>query len=168
MKATKPGGFARTCRTEVIVDAPAEAVWRVIADVTRTGEWSHECHQAAWLHGATQAAPGVRFRGRNRSGLLRWSRVCEVIAVDAPREIAWRTIPSTAFPDSTKWRIALEPAGSGTRIAQSYQVTRCPGWYEWIVQRVNPAHIDRSGALAGDLRRIGAIAAGDTRAEPAG
>jgi uncharacterized protein YndB with AHSA1/START domain len=168
MTATKPDGIARTCRTEVIVDAPAEAVWRVIADVTRTGEWSHECHQAAWLHGATQAAPGVRFRGRNRSGLLRWSRVCEVIAVDAPREIAWRTIPSAAFPDSTEWRIALEPAGSGTRITQSYQVTRCPGWYEWIVARVNPAHIDRSGALAGDLRRIGAIAAGDTQAEPAG
>src|SRR6266702_2020774 len=79
----------------VIVDAPVEAVWRVITDVTRTGEWSHECRQVAWLHGAAQAAPGVRFRGRNRSGLLRWSRVCEVIAVDTPREIAWRTIPTT-------------------------------------------------------------------------
>ena len=33
---------ARTCRAEVIADAPVESVWRVIADVTRTGEWSHE------------------------------------------------------------------------------------------------------------------------------
>lgn len=168
MEATKRDGIARTCRTEVIVDAPVEAVWRVITDVTRTREWSHECRQVAWLHGATQAAPGVRFRGRNRSGLLRWSRVCEVIEVDTPREIAWRTIPTTAFPDSTEWRIALEPAGSGTRIVQTYQVTRCPGWYEWVVARVNPTHIDRSGALTDDLRRIGATAAGGTQAEPAG
>jgi uncharacterized protein YndB with AHSA1/START domain len=29
---------ARTCRAEVIADAPVEAVWRVVADVTRTGE----------------------------------------------------------------------------------------------------------------------------------
>lgn len=162
MKATRRG-VARTCRTEVIVDAPVEAVWRVVADVTRTGEWSHECRQVVWLHGATVAAPGVRFRGRNRSGWLRWSRVCEVVAVDAPRELVWRTVPTVAFPDSTEWRIALEPVDSGTRIVQRYQVTRCPGWYEWVVARVNPAHSDRSGALTHDLHRIGAIAAGDAQ-----
>jgi Berberine and berberine like len=64
---------ARTCRVEVIAGAPIGSVWRVIADVTRTGEWSHECHHVTWLGGATAAAPGVRFRGRNRSGWLRWT-----------------------------------------------------------------------------------------------
>jgi uncharacterized protein YndB with AHSA1/START domain len=167
MKATQRG-IARTCRTEVTVEAPVEAAWRVIADVTRTGEWSHECRQAAWLHGATQAAPGVRFRGRNRSGWLRWSRVCEVIAVQAPRELAWRTLPTPLLPDSTQWRITLEPVDGGTRIVQTYQLTRCPGWYEWVMARINPTHIDRSGALADDLRRLGAIAAGDAPVESAG
>ena len=168
MMATKRDGIARTCRTEVIVEAPVEAVWRVVTDVTQTGEWSHECHQAAWLHGATAVAPGVRFRGHNRSGWLRWSRVCEVVAVQAPRELVWRTIPAPLLPDSTEWRITLEPVDGGTRIVQSYQVTRCPGWYEWVVARINPTHIDRGGALAEDLRRLGAIAAGDTPAESAG
>jgi hypothetical protein len=133
------------------------------------GEWSHECHQVAWRQGATQAAPGVRFRGRNRSGWVRWSRVCEVIAVDAPREIAWRPIPTMAFPDSTEWRITLEPVDTRPRILRSYQVTRCPGWYEWVVARVSPARSDRSGALADDLRRIGVIADGDAHdVEPLG
>src|SRR5829696_2008423 len=54
---------------------------------------------------ATRAAPGVRFRVRNRSGWLRWSRVCEVVAVEAPRELAWRTIPSPMLPETTEWRI---------------------------------------------------------------
>jgi len=163
MKATKRDGIARTCRTEVIVDAPVEAVWRVVADVTRTGEWSHECRQVVWLQGATVAVPGVRFRGRNRSGWLRWSRVCEVVAVEAPRELVWRTVPTPLLPDSTEWRIALEPVDTRTRIVQRYQVTRCPGWYEWVVTRVNPTHSDRGGALTDDLRRIGAIAAGDAQ-----
>src|SRR6266568_5906061 len=123
----------------------------------------HECRQVVWLRGATQVAPGVRFRGRDRSGWLRWSRVCEVIAVQAPRELVWRTIATPLLPDSTEWRIALESVGGGTRIVQSYQVTRCPGWFPWVVVRVNPAHIDRGGALGEDLRRSGVIAAGDAR-----
>ena len=154
---------ARTGRAEVIADTPIESVWRVIADVTRTGEWSHECHHVTWLDGATAAAPGARFRGRSRSGWLRWSRRCEVLAVDAPQQIAWRTIPTPLFVDSTHWRISLEPAGTGTRIVQTFQVTRCPRWWEWIVARANPRHIDRSAALTEDLHRIGAAAAADTR-----
>src|SRR6185295_19638790 len=94
---------ARSCRVEVTVPAPIASVWRVVADVTRTGEWSHECHHVTWLDGATAAAPGVRFRGRNRSGVWRWSRTCEALAVDAPHRIDWRTIPTRLFVDSTDW-----------------------------------------------------------------
>jgi len=170
MKATKRDGIARTCRTEVIVGAPVEAVWRPSrhGSPPRSGRGSGPSRrrQVVWLRGATQVAPGVRFRGRNRSGWLRWSRVCEVIAVQAPRELGWRTIATPLLPDSTEWRIALESVGGGTRIVQSYQVTRCPGWFPWVVVvvvRVNPAHIDRGGALGEDLRRSGVIAAGDAR-----
>jgi uncharacterized protein YndB with AHSA1/START domain len=152
---------ARSCRVEVIADAPIESVWRVVADVTRTGEWSHECHHIAWLGGATAAVPGARFRGRNRSGWLRWSRSCEILAVHPPRQIAWRTISTPLFVDSSNWRISLEPAGTGTQIVQTFQVTNCPRWWEWIVARANPRHIDRSSALTEDLRRIGAVAAAD-------
>jgi uncharacterized protein YndB with AHSA1/START domain len=112
---------ARACRVEVVADAPIESVWRVIADVTRTGEWSHECHQVTWLGAATAAVPGARFRGRNKSGWLRWGRSCEVLAVDAPRQLSWRTIPTVLFVDSSDWCISLEPAGTGTRIVQTFQ-----------------------------------------------
>jgi uncharacterized protein YndB with AHSA1/START domain len=149
----------RTCRTEAIVDASAEQVWRVVSDVTRTSEWSHECHRITWLRGATATVPGARFRGRNRSGRLRWSRVCEIVAVDAPHQITWRTIASPLFPDTTDWRITLEPVGTRTRIVQTYQVIAIASWFDRLVARVNPRHLDRSAALAEDLHRLGAVAA---------
>jgi hypothetical protein len=153
-------------RTEVIVDAPAEAVWRVVADVTRTGEWSHECHQVTWLDGASAAATGARFRGRNRSGWLRWSRVCEIVALEPPRRIAWRTITSPLYPDATEWSISLEPVGAHTRIVQTYELTESARWFDWIVARLNPGHLDRGDALTEDLRRIGTLAGGRAVTEP--
>src|SRR6266568_5485424 len=125
-------GVAKTGRAEALCDAPPGAVWRV-ADVTRTGEWSHECHRVRWLGAATAAAPGARFRGSNRSGWLRWRRVCEILTADPPRELAWRTVSTPLYPDSTEWRILVQPAGPGTRIAESFQVVRLP-----------PAWLDRA------------------------
>jgi uncharacterized protein YndB with AHSA1/START domain len=150
-----------TGRAEVIVAAPVDAVWRVVADVTRTGQWSHECHEVAWLDGAVAAAPGVRFRGWNRSGWLRWSRTCEMLAVNPPTRLAWRTISTPVYVDSTEWTVHLEPVATGTRIVQEYRITRCPRWWEWIATRMIPGHIDRTAALIGDLERIGAVARAD-------
>jgi hypothetical protein len=155
----RESGVAPAYRTEVVVDASVEAVWRVIADVTRTGEWSHECHRGTWQRGATAAAPGARFRGHNRSGWLRWSRVCEIVALEAPYRISWRTIPTPLFPDSTVWSIALEPVGTRTRVAQTHQTGETPRWFKWVVGSVVPTHLDRRGALTDDLHRIGTIAA---------
>lgn len=148
-----------TCRVECEVGAPADAVWRVVADVTRTGEWSHECLEVEWLDGATEVRPGVRFRGANRSLWLRWHRTCVVTEVEPGRSVAWRTIATWRFVDSTEWRIVLEPVDAGrTRVVQAYQVVRCPRWWEWLVARVNPPHRDRSAALAADLARLGVVA----------
>lgn len=140
--------------------APVEAVWRVVSDVTRTGEWSHECHSVHWLGGATSAVPGARFRGGNKAFWWRWSRTNEVTDVEPGLIIAWRTLPTWRFVDSTEWRITLEPTPNGTRIKQTYQVVRCPRWWEWLVAHIIPPHRDRTAALAADLRRIGGVAAG--------
>lgn len=150
----------KSARVSVVVDAPVQDVWRVVADVRRTGEWSHECRSAEWLAGAHAAAPGARFRGRNRARWVSWSRTCEVVAVDEPRELVWRTVPSWLYPDSTEWCIRLSPEGRRTRITQSFAVVRAPrlldAVYAWLV----PSHRDRDARLADDLARIGAVAAG--------
>ncbi|MFL6134897.1 MAG: SRPBCC family protein [Nocardioidaceae bacterium] len=48
------------CRVEAEVPASVDAVWRIVSDATRTGEWSHECHSVHWLDGGTSAVPGPR------------------------------------------------------------------------------------------------------------
>ncbi|MGE3287949.1 MAG: hemerythrin domain-containing protein, partial [Pseudonocardia sp.] len=154
------GRVPRSGVAEVVVDAAPDAVWAVLADVTRIGEWSHECHGAEWLDGARAPAPGVRFRGRNRARrAVRWSRVCEVLTADAPRELAWRTVGPPPLRDATEWRVRLEPAGSGTRVRQEYRILTLPGWAERLISVMIPAHRDRTDALEADLRRLGSVAA---------
>jgi hypothetical protein len=152
---------------EVVVDATVLQVWDVVSDVTRVGEWSHECRGAYWLGGADGPAVGARFRGRNRagwSGWARWSRTCEIVSWDPPAELVWRTVPTLLFPDSTEWRIRLEIADSGTRLTQSFTVLRAPWLLDRLYALLIPSHQDRNARLAGDLRRIGDVARAGARA----
>jgi uncharacterized protein YndB with AHSA1/START domain len=142
---------------EALVAAPPEAVWEVLADVTRTGEWSHECRGAQWV-GVPGAVPGARFRGRNEAGLVRWSRPCVIETAVPGRELSWRTQGPWPTRDSARWRITLAPRAGGTEVRQTFEVLNLPDWFARVIERMIPAHRDRSAALAADLRRLGEVA----------
>jgi hypothetical protein len=144
-------------RVAVDVDVPPDAVWAVARDVTRVGEWSHECVAAEWVGGATAAVPGARFRGRNRNGIFRWGRLCEIVRVE-PGELVWRTVPTRFYPDSSEWRITVRGTASGTRIEQSFRVLEAPKLLDPVYATIVPSHCDRTQALTADLRRLGAVA----------
>jgi hypothetical protein len=151
----------REGRCVVTSEASVDDVWRVVADVTRTGEWSHETGQVDWLDGADGPAPGVRFRGRNQVRRLRWSRTCEVLAVEPGRSLTWRTVPTLLYPDSTEWTIEVAPLDDGgSQIEQRFRVVKLPAFFDHLYWRLVPAHRDRSDALRGDLERLAAIPAG--------
>ena len=149
----------KTACVEVVVDATPDQVWDVVSDPTRTGEWSHECRSVDWVGAVREARPGARFRGGNKAGRWSWSRTCELVTVDAPREITWRTVPTVLFPDSTRWTLRVEPAGAGTRITQSFEVVKAPPVLDAVYARLIPTHQDRDARLAEDLARIGVVAA---------
>ena len=118
-----------TGAVERLVEAPADAVYGVISDVTSTGDRSTECRQVVWLPGPQKPVVGARFCGHNRSGLARWSRVCEITEADPGRAFAFRTVPERRDPsrrDSTTWRYELFPEGDHTRVRHSYEITRMP------------------------------------------
>lgn len=145
---------------EVLVEATAPQVWAVIADVTRVGEWSHECCEAWWLDADGRARPAARFRGRSVAGRLRWGRTCELLTVDPPRELSWRTVPTALTPDSTRWIIRLDPTDEArTVVRQSFEVIRAPRLLDPLYARLVPGHQDRDRRLTEDLVRLGAVAA---------
>jgi hypothetical protein len=157
----------RNGQVEATSTAPPEAVWAIVSDVTRIGEWSHECREAGLLDGAKAPAPGVRFQGRNTIGRVRWARTNEMVRVDAPREFAWRTVPSRMYPDSTEWTISIEPvAGGGCRITQRFVVLKLGPIMDRLIWLVTPAHRDRLPALEADLVRLAAAAAATSEPAP--
>ena len=138
-----------------MVDAGIDALWDVVRDPTRVGEWSHECVDGEWVGEATEARPGARFRGKNEQGIFRWGRLCEVVSAE-PYELVWRTVPTRLYPDSTEWAIRLAPVDRGTRIEQTFQVV-ARTMLEPLYATILPAHRDRTDALRQDLERIGTL-----------
>lgn len=156
-RARPPRRIAPRGGATVEVDAPIDAVWEVVRDPLRVGEWSHECIGAEYLDGGEHPAPGVRFRGRNRQGVFRWGRTCEVVSIE-PYELVWRTVPTKLTPDSSVWTIRLTPTATGTRIEQSFELTKMPRALGVVLGTIVPAHRDRDAALEGDMRRLGELA----------
>jgi uncharacterized protein YndB with AHSA1/START domain len=156
------GTIPRNATVDAVVDAPPTAVWEVVGDPRRTGEWSHECLEVVFVDGATAPAVGVRFRGRNQVGKNGWSRACEIVAFEPGHEISWRTIPSLPLHnDSTIWTITVEPEGDGgTRITQRYEVVKLGPLMDRFIYRFVKVHRDRRAELTADLGRIGEVARG--------
>jgi hypothetical protein len=144
----------RNCEADVTVAASPEAVWAVISDVTRVGEWSGECRGCVWIDGADAPRPGARFRGRNRRGGLRWSRLNEMVLADSPHTLVWRTVARAPYLDSSEWRVSLVEDGVGTRVTESFEVLKIPRLMEWLVWFAMPAHRDRTADLVEDLGRL--------------
>ena len=142
------------------IDATPEEIYRVIADVTGIGERSAEYRSCEWLPGVEPGTVGSRFRGRNRSGLFRWSRVCGVVTANPGEAFAFRTVPERIDParkDSTTWTFILTPHASGTNVEHSYVITKLPGVpFKSIYGRVLPQHRDMRPQMADTLNLLSA------------
>jgi Polyketide cyclase / dehydrase and lipid transport len=115
--------------SEVVINAPAEHIYGLVAELTRMGEWSPECQRVEWEQGATGPAEGARFVGHNRGGplnLMRWSRHGRVLTAESGNEFAFVT--EEGGRESTVWRYRFDPIEGGTRVTESYEVRWIPTW----------------------------------------
>lgn len=158
--STLPDWFRAGGSVTAQMAAPAEEVWHLIADVTRIGEWSPECHRAAWIDGAEGPAPGARFRGHNRWKMNRWARICEVVEAEPGASFAFRTVPGFGpSADSTTWRFDIVPTGQGCEVVQSYEITTPPkGWFQPVIRWLMPHHLDMRPHMTRTLEAIKACA----------
>lgn len=103
--------------------ASPERIWDLVSDVTKIGRYSPETFEAEWLEGATGPAVGARFRGhvkRNGKGPIYWT-TCVVSACEPGREFVFGVGPEGK--PLNVWRYVLEPAGDGTDVTESFELT---------------------------------------------
>lgn len=144
------------------IQASPQALYDLVADVTRIGERSPECYSAKWLPGPAPHTIGARFRGQNRKGPIRWSRVCEITTAEPGQDFAYRTIPERADlsrRDSTTWSYRFTPGNDRTRVTHSYDITQPPlrpflALYRWLM----PQHSDMRPAMSRNLAALKQIA----------
>lgn len=131
----------RTGEGSITVQAAAPAVWALVADITRMGEWSPENERGEWIDGATGPAVGARFKGYNRRGKSKWSTTCEVTEAEPGRSFVFVT-GGRAKP-GTWWRYRFEPVAGGTLVTESFEITKPLGRFERLVTKVTTGVSDR-------------------------
>lgn len=106
----------------VEVAVAPQAVWRMVSDLTRVGDWSPENRGGKWLGGANAAAVGARFKGSNRRGLAVWSTVSTIVRLEPERAIAWEVRAPWGGPPLSRWTYELESTASGTRVTERWEL----------------------------------------------
>lgn len=86
----------------VTVAASPADVYTLLSDVTRTGEWSAQCHRAEW--DGPERGVGATFTGHNRTPEREWTTTSEVVVADPGREFAWQVTTS-----GTRWGFRTAP-----------------------------------------------------------
>ena len=134
-----------------VVAAPPDAVYALVADVTRMPEFSPEVVSCRWLDGATGPAVGARFEAVNSAdGGKTWKNRPVVTVAEPGREFAFsRTEP---LAGTIVWRYRFDPDDAGTRLVESYEVERPVtrlGWF--VIEKVFRGG-DRRQALRAGMR----------------
>ncbi|MEO8898019.1 MAG: SRPBCC family protein [Candidatus Dormibacter sp.] len=121
----------------VEVAALAEAIYDLVADMPRMGEWSPECERVEWTGGASGPAVGVGFVGHNRIGWHRWSTHGRVTTAERGSEFAFDVRSLFDLPVAL-WSYRFETTAGGACL-------------------VTESTTDRRGAL---IRMAGRLATG--------
>lgn len=155
-----------TDSVEKYIEASPEVLYGIISDVTRTPELSPEIKSCTWVRGATGPRVGARFRAINTTKRATWPNWPVVVAADPGREFAFdRTEPLCG---TVRWRYRFVPEGTGTRVVESYEVTRPITAAGWFVIGTLGGLPDRAGDLRSGmtttLDRLAVVAEGARQA----
>lgn len=141
----------------VHMKATPEAVYDLVSDVTRIGEFSPETFEAEWLGGATGPAVGARFRGhvnRNNRGVKYWTE-CRVTEAAPGKAFAFDVVMGDRVVNS--WRYDIEPAGDGTDVTESFALDQNPATrLYWLLLGWARGRTNREG-MRTTLHRIKAV-----------
>lgn len=107
---------ARTYQQSIVIAVTPDALYDVVSDITRTGEWSPVCTACWWDDEREAGQAGARFTGHNEQPGRTWETRSRVVAADRPREFAW-----VVGDDYVRWGYTLEPTPAGTTLTESWE-----------------------------------------------
>src|SRR6185312_10423451 len=105
----------RRYRESIVVQVPAEELYDLVSDITRTGEWSPVCTACWWDDAAAAGQPGAWFTGRNEARQRTWETRSQVVVAERGREFAW-----VVGGRYVRWGFALTPTDQGTELEESW------------------------------------------------
>jgi uncharacterized protein YndB with AHSA1/START domain len=145
-----------------LIRASPLALFEAVSDIRRMPDWSAECYRCEWLDAGEHAAVGRRFRGRSRTGVMRWAKTCEVTAVEARQLFAFRTLATVLSPSSTDWRFEFTATDQGTWVVESFSIAQIPpSPLMMVIAILAPHHLDMTPDLVATLDRLDRVTAGD-------
>lgn len=109
---------ARTHQDSVVVEATPDAVYDLVSDIMRTGEWSPVCTSCWWDDETEAGQVGAWFTGHNELPDRTWETRSQVVAADRGREFAW--LVGGAF---VRWGFLLEEHDGSTRLTETWEFT---------------------------------------------
>ncbi len=105
-------------QVERTVSASPAAVWRLVSDLPRMGEWSPENDGGEWVKGANGPAPGAKFKGHNANGSKSWSTLSTVI--DAKPDERFSFLVTVGPFKIAEWAFDVEGTADGCRVTETW------------------------------------------------
>lgn len=104
-----------TDQGSIVVRATPEDLYDLVADVTRTGEWSPVCADCWWDDVEEAGQVGASFTGRNVLPHRTWETRSHVVVADRGREFAWEV--GQGF---VRWGFSVAATEGGTELTESW------------------------------------------------
>jgi uncharacterized protein YndB with AHSA1/START domain len=106
----------------IVIQAPAQVVYDLVANPMRMADWSPECVRCRWINGATQPGIGARFRGTSRNGRRRWRTTSTIVEMRPAELFSWDV---TYFGQPVaRWEYRIEPHADGVELVESVEDRR--------------------------------------------
>lgn len=143
----KPDNAIAYQEASIDIAAAPDAVYAVVSDLGRGGEWSPESTGGAWKDGGTGNV-GDWFVGENRNESFEWTRDVEVVGAERGRDFTF--VVGGAELNRTTWSYEMSPTGTGTTLTEKWWIVNKPP--VWL-KRTEEELQDRSAFTLESIRQ---------------
>lgn len=133
---------ANDLERQIDINASPEAVWSIISDLRRMGEWSPQARRMIVRGGPVHL--GTKTFNINHKGLLHWTTTSVVTAFDPGKYLAFH-VPV----NRTTWSYRIEPTDTGVRLIERRDV---PNGTSFISRALIVAFMGGNEQFETDLR----------------